>query len=322
MPGDVVFANQIENETGESNENKEDNSQLDPQTEKILDDHKDTGEDSTAENDENDETKKVHKENEHIPEHEKVASIDNEKIKEETSEIETLVPIYNYEIDNLVVPTTYAMSLNPYEMPIVVKDDIISTDQVVSRKYGVINKSSTDKVVTITFTVEDLNKDKITFVDSEEEAKNADKDSYAVYLSVIPADGGKIKIDGTYADIDTSPSSLSDVEMEEAKKQAIPLHIGENRIAFKLSKAIYNFGDGASLGEKKPKGSPEKILDLISLNPDGRSVTEFTFGGAMNQKAEWGKLLNGIKVTATYEYETADGTEKIIDGTGNMVAVD
>lgn len=322
IPGDVVFANQIEKETGEGNENKEVNSQLDMQTKKILDDHKDTGEDSTAENDKTDGTQKAHKENEDIPEHEKVSSVDSEKIKKEASEIETVVPIYNYEIDNLVVPTTYAMSLNPYEMPIVVKDDIISTDQVVSRKYGVINKSSTDKIVTITFTVEDLNKDKITFVDSEEEVKNADKDSYAVYLSVIPADGGKIKIDGTDADIDTSPSSLSDVEMEEAKKLAIPLHAGENRIAFRLSKAIYNFGDGASLGEKKPKGSPEEILDLISLNPDGRSVTAFTFGGAMNQKAEWGKLLKGIKVTATYEYETADGTEKIIDGTGNMVAVD
>ena len=44
--------------------------------------------------------------------------------------------------------------------------------------------------------------------------------------------------------------------------------------------------------------------------------------GNRYQKAEWGKLLKGIKVTATYEYETADGTEKIIDGTGNMVAVD
>ncbi len=58
------------------------------------------------------------------------------------------------------------------------------------------------------------------------------------------------------------------------------------------------------------------------MSPDGRSVTAFTFGGAMNPKADWEKLSKGIKVSAAYDYQTADGTEKIIDGTGSLIAVD
>lgn len=319
--GDIVYAEQIKNEAEKTKNNVEDsNSQLNAQTDKVSDVNKETENNTTVENNKID----IPEVNTNPLEPEKVISTDKEKTKKEAfeSEIETIVPIYNYEINNIVVPTTYAMSLNPYEMPIVVKDDIVSTEQVVSRKYGVINKSSTDKIVTITFTVEDLNKDKITFVDSEEEAKNAEKDSYAVYLSVVPADDGKIKIDGTDADTDTRPSALSDVEMSGNKKQAISLHAGENRIAFRLSKAIYHFGNGVSVDGNKPEGTSKEVLDLISLNPDGKSVTAFTFGGAMNQKAPWEKLLKGIKVTATYEYETADGTEKIIDGAGTMVAVE
>lgn len=251
-----------------------------------------------------------------------IKSDSEDKTTLQNAAIETIVPIYNYEVDNVIVPTTYAMSLNPYEMPIIVDDDHISTEQVVSRKYGVINKSSTDKIVTITFTVEDLNKDKITFVNSAEEARNADEDVYAIYLSVIPANEEKIQIGGAEAGAETSSSALSDVEMGDAKEQAIALHAGENRISFKLSKAVYNFGDTASLSDEKPAGNSEEVLDLISLNPDGKSVTAFTFGGAMNPKAEWEKLLKGVKVTATYDYHTADGSEEIVSGTGAMISID
>lgn len=251
-----------------------------------------------------------------------IKSDSEDKTTLQNAAIETIVPIYNYEVDNVIVPTTYAMSLNPYEMPIIVDDDHISTEQVVSRKYGVINKSSTDKIVTITFTVEDLNKDKITFVNSAEEARNADEDVYAVYLSVIPANEEKIQIGGAEAGAETSSSALSDVEMGDAKGQAIALHAGENRISFKLSKAIYNFGNTAYLSDEKPAGNSEEVLDLISLNPDGKSVTAFTFGGAMNPKAEWEKLLKGVKVTATYDYHTADGSEEIVSGTGAMISID
>lgn len=240
----------------------------------------------------------------------------------ETSPMEMTVPIYNYEIDNVVVPTAYAMSLNPYEMPIQIGNGNISTDQVLSWKYGMINKSTTDKIVTITLIVEDLNKDKVTFVDSAEAAKNADEDTYAVYLAVIPAADGGIGIVGANLDKDTPASALSNMEMTEARERAVALHAGENRISFKLSKATYDFGEGLiSLSNEKPEEDVKEMLKLTGLNPDGKSVTAFTFGGAMNQKADWGKLTEGVKVTAVYGYHTATGEEEIVNGTHAMVAV-
>lgn len=239
------------------------------------------------------------------------------------SAVEMTVPIYNYEIDNVVVPTAYAMSLNPYELPIEVGGGHVSTNQVVSRQYGIINKSSIDKIVKITFFVEDLNGDKITFVNSADEARNAEDDTYAVYLTLIPADEGEIKVEGNSVDKNTSASALSDVEMSGAEKQAIVLHPGENSIAFKLSKATYNFADGMpSLTGEKPEGDGEKVLEVTELCPDGKGVTAFTFGGVMNPNASWEKLLKGIKITAVYTYENAVGEEQIVEGTGAMIAVD
>lgn len=236
------------------------------------------------------------------------------------SSVEMMVPIYNYEIDNVVVPTAYAMSLNPYGMPIQMGNGNVSTKQVLSWKYGMINKSTTDKIVTITLIVEDLNKDKITFVDSAEAAENADEDTYAVYLAVIPAANGEIGIDGASMNKDTSASALSHVDMSEAREQAVALHAGENHISFKLFRATYDFRDSLTLSDEKPEGDAEEMLELTGLNPDGQSVTAFTFGGAMNPKADWGKVTNGVKVTAVYEYNTATGEEEIVNGTHAMVA--
>lgn len=239
--------------------------------------------------------------------------------EEEPAAVEVIVPIYNYEIDNVIVPTAYEMSLNPYEIPVRVEEGMVSTEQVISRKYGIINKSTTDKIVTVTLEVEDLNGDKITFVDSAEAAENADKDTYAVYLSVIPADERGIKIGGMDANQDTTSSDLSNVEMSAAKEQRIALHEGENQVKFKLSKALYELGEDSSDLNERPEGKAEEVLDLIGLNPNGKSATAFTFGGTMNRKAEWEKLLKGIKITAVYNYETADGSEQVIEGTGAMV---
>lgn len=241
---------------------------------------------------------------------------------EKTEAVEVIVPIYNYEIDNVIVPTAYAMSLNPYEIPVSVEEGMVSTDQVISRNYGIINKSTTDKIVTVTLRVEDLNGDKITFVDSAETAESADKDTYAVYLSVIPADENGIKIGGMEANQDTNSSDLSNVEMSGAKEQRIALHEGENQIKFKLSKAMYELGEDSSALKEKPEGKAEEVLTLTGLNSNGKSATAFTFGGTMNRKAEWEKLLKGIKITAVYNYETADGSEQVIEGTGAVVFTD
>ena len=40
----------------------------------------------------------------------------------------------------------------------------------------------------------------------------------------------------------------------------------------------------------------------------------------MNAKAEWSKLLKGLKITAVYEYETAGGDEQVVKGTGAMLS--
>lgn len=245
-----------------------------------------------------------------IPEEE-----ENDKL--ETSVTEVLVPIYNYDVCNLVVPATYELSLNPYGMPIEMGNGSVSTDQVLSRKYGIVNKSSTDKIVTINLTVEDLNKDKITFANSPEEVQRADKDTYAVYLALVPADGNKVTVDDAEVDMDTAAAELSDVEMSGAKEHAIALHEGENQIRFKLSKAAYDFENAE---QPTTDDGEEKIIELTGLNPDGKSVTAFTFGGSMNVKAEWSKLLNGLKITAVYEYETAGGDEQIVKGTGAMLS--
>ena len=93
---------------------------------------------------------------------------------ETSSAVEIMVPIYNYDVVNIVVPAKYAVALNPYALAVKTGEDELSTDQVISRKYGILNKSSTDKIVRIDLEVEDLNGGKIMFVDSPEEAREAD----------------------------------------------------------------------------------------------------------------------------------------------------
>lgn len=232
---------------------------------------------------------------------------------------EIKVPIYNYDVVNIVAPAKYAVALNPYELAVRTGEDEISTEQVVSRNYGILNKSSTDKVVRVTFVVEDLNGGEIVFVDSAEEAWEADEDTYAVYLAAVPADDSGIWIDGEPVDCDTTAAELSDVEMEGAIDSALPLGEGENTLSFKLSKAVYNFEDGRELSLDEEDGERQGSLKLLSLAPGEGGITAFTFIGAMNRRADWGKLLYGIKISAIYTYETTTGEEKIVEGTGTMV---
>ncbi len=116
------------------------------------------------------------------------------------------------------------MALNPYKLAIKTGGDTVSTEQIVSRMYGIINKSSTDKIVTVMLTVEDLNNGQIVFVDSKEEV---DKDTYAIYLAAIPADTSEIQIHGETANQDTSSVDLSDVSMTGAIDRAVALKNGE-----------------------------------------------------------------------------------------------
>lgn len=234
--------------------------------------------------------------------------------------VEAIVPIFNYNIVDVIAPTAYRVALNPYEMTVKTWDGDIVTDQVISREYGIINKSSMDKIVTITFVVEDLNSDKIVFVDSAEKARDAGADVYAIYLAVVPAGESEVLADGNEVNEDTTAEELSNVSMVEAEDHAIALHAGENQIAFKLLKADYSFDLRESLlPENQDDIDQANSFEFIRLAPDGSGVTAFTFDGAMNPCADWGRLVNGIRISAVYTYKTADGTEEIVEGTGAMV---
>lgn len=303
-----VVSPSIEKRSGDSND---ENSFLDNEEE----DAKTVSEENEV-SDSQDDTEKV------APEEGEIKNDD--KGSGELPPVDVSVPIYNYEVVNVVAPAVYAIALNPYELPVKTGDETISTAQVVSRKYGILNKSSTDKIVTVTLTVDDLNKDMITFVDSAEAAENADEGTYAVYLSVVPATDREVKISGNSADMDTTAEDLSDVTMDEAEDCSIALHTGDNRIAFRLSKAVYGFENGKeiTLNGTECSNDMENLLKISELAPGGGGVTAFTFTGVMNKKADWGKLLNGIRISAVYTYETASGDEKIIEGTGAMIDVD
>lgn len=243
-----------------------------------------------------------------------------EREEMQTTPIAVSVPIYNFDIVDVVVPTSYALALNPYNMPIRVNADLMSTEQVVSRNYGILNKSSRDKIVTVTITVKDLNEGMITFVDSPEAALNAGEDVYAVYLAAIPADYQEVKAGGGEVDKDTTAEMLADVSMSKAVGSAVALTTGENQFSFKLSKAIYGFEDGETLELSSGDRNTAKMPELVSLAANGGSVTAFTFGGTMNPKAEWTKLMRGIDISVMYTYENAVGDEAIAEGTGAFMA--
>lgn len=230
------------------------------------------------------------------------------------------------EIVNVVVPSVYTLALNPYSLPIRIGEEEITTEQVISGTYGIVNKSSTDQIVKVTLTVEDGNGEELVFVDSAEEARDAEAGVYAVYLAAVPANEEEILIDGLPADANIVGESLQNVRMDGAQEQAVTLYAGENQIAFKLGGAVYysenkeeEFASDNS-DEDDLKGKPEMILD--GLAPDGSGVTAYTFCGAMNPNAPWEKLSGGIKISVVYTYWMADGNEEIIEGTGAMIRPD
>lgn len=247
------------------------------------------------------------------------SNIDAEAEEIQTDPISVTVPIYNFDIVNIAVPTSYAVALNPYNMPIQINTDSVSTEQIVSRNYGILNKSSRDKIATVTITIKDLNEGMITFVDSAEAALNAGEDVYAVYLAVVPADSQEVKAGGSAIDKDTAAEALANVTMSKAVNSTVTLTAGENRFSFKLSKAMYGFGENGVLLLDSEEGSIAGRPELISLAADGSSVTAFTFSGAMNPEADWTKLMRGIDISVMYTYENAVGDEAIAEGTGALV---
>lgn len=239
---------------------------------------------------------------------------------EEPSLLDIKVPIDNYDILNVLVPTSYLVAFNPYGLNIRVGEDKVINRQVVSRNYGIINESTRDKLVTLVLTVEDLNDSLITFVDSAEAARNADEETFAIYLALVPADDGEIMINNQNPDKDITVEALTDVSMGLSAENALPLLAGENQVTFKLSGAMYGFIDGVELS-MDDEGSQIDSLQFMGLAPDGTGVTAFTFDGVMNPDADWSKLQRGIRISVVYTYEDATGTETIVEGTGALVKV-
>ena len=237
-----------------------------------------------------------------------------------SSLLKKTVPIYDYDILNVLVPTSYAVAFNPYGLYVSVGEGEFYNGQVISRNYGIVNESTGDKLVTITITVEDLNDGRITFVDSAEAARDADAETFAVYLALVPADDEEITVNDRNPDKDITSVDLTDVSMGRSEENAVPLLAGENQVTFKLSGAVYGLldGDGLSPDDGVSEGDS---FQLIKLAADGTGVTAFTFDGAMNPDADWSQLQRGIRISVVYTYENATGTETIVEGTGAMVKV-
>lgn len=240
------------------------------------------------------------------------------------ADAEVEAPIYSLDITQVIVPTTYAVAFNPDELTVTVDktNDVNSTDPIVSKKYGIINKSTKDKIVSVELQVEDLNTgdNHVTFVDTAAEATGADAGKYAVYLAATPADATEVKIGSASADKDTEAADLANVTMSEATGKDVAMHSGSNHIAFKLAKAEYELKTDGSLELGTATNNDVKDLYQVkALAGSGAGITGFTFTGAMNKNADWNKLQNKIKISAIYTSKNASTTDAVITGTGAMV---
>lgn len=226
------------------------------------------------------------------------------------------------DIVNITVPSLFEVALNPYCFAVKTGKNTISTDQVISKAYGILNKSSKDKVITVFLTIEDLNSDKITFVNSADEAINAVEGTYAIYLALVPAASNGVEIRGDGANPGTTAEDLSDVMMTGAKNKAVALHVGQNKVAFLLSKAEYEPRVKKQIFDVTNQQNEDEIFELMELAPGGKGITAFTFEGAMNKKANWSNLSEGIRISVSYSYETASGNETIVGGTSALISAE
>lgn len=218
-------------------------------------------------------------------------------------EVSVDAPIYAFDVTQVVVPTTFVVAFNPDGLSVDVDGDGTgdTNDQIISKNYGIINKSTKDKVITVTLEVEDLNEDKITF-GSATDVTNASEGDYVLSLDAIPANATEVQVGGASADKDTAGAALADVTMTKATDVTMPLFAGENEINFVLQKAEY---DGTIDLGTATGNNVAGNFELKNLAANGKGITAFTFGGTMSNKADWTKLTKGIRITAVYSNENA-----------------
>lgn len=235
-------------------------------------------------------------------------------------------PIYSFETIDVVVPTTYKVAFNPEGLTVKTGTGAsdTSTAQILSKNYGILNKSNKDMLCTVALKVEDKNTgdNKVTFVDSAADVTNAKDGEYKIYLSAVPADATEVKVGTSSADKDTAGSALDDVTMTGAASQAVALKAGDNKLAFKLDKAEYEAKSGSevTLGTTNTNDVASNY-QIKAVAGAGKGITAFTFGGSMNAKADWTKLTSGIEITPVYTSKVATSDDTVITGTGAMVKV-
>ena len=237
------------------------------------------------------------------------------------------VPIYSLDITNVIVPTSYAVAFNPEGLKVKTGtvsggDAGMSTDQILSKTYGIINKSSKDKLITVTLDVKDLNGDGgLVFVDSKQDVDDAAEGEYKIHLTVIPADTTEVKVGTASADHNTAATALNDVVMTPAAAgKEVTLMAGENYLGFKLDKAVWTpkTGSEVELGSTNSNDVKDNF-EITGLAEDGKGITAFTFGGEMNANADWSELTKGIKITVIYGNDKVASDLTAISGTGAMV---
>lgn len=233
-------------------------------------------------------------------------------------EVEVDAPIYAYDVTNVIVPTNFLVAFNPNGLD-VDKDGgtTIVQDQIVSKNYGIINKSTKDKVITVTLKVEDLNEGKITFASDPADVTNAAADDYVINLTAVPADATEVKVGSApaTADLTTTGADLADATMTPATGKGKVLLEGENDVDFLLTKADYQGKIDLSAATGNNVADDFTISGLAAA---GKGITAFTFGGTMNAKADWTKLTKGIRITAVYSNDNAPDGAAAESGTGAL----
>ncbi len=234
-------------------------------------------------------------------------------------EVSVDAPIYAYDITNVIVPTNFQVAFNPNGLGVDTDGDKTAdtTEQIVSKNYGIINKSTKDKVITVTLAVEDLNEGKITFAADPADVTSASADDYVVNLTAVPADTAEVQVGATpaAADLNTTGADLADVKMTPATANAKTLAAGENDIDFLLAKAEY---EGSIDLSTSTGNNVADNFTISSLATSGKGITAFTFGGTMNANADWTKLTKGIRITAVYSNDNAPTGAAPVSGTGAL----
>lgn len=236
-------------------------------------------------------------------------------------------PIYSFDVTQVIVPTTYAVAFNPEGLSVKVNSGDASGDvsQILSKNYGIVNKSNKDKLIKVSLTVADQNAGSgITFVDSSGDVEAAEDGEYKIHLTAIPADTSEVKVGTTpaSADKDTSGDALDNVSMSKAAGNAVTLKSGANQLGFKLDKATYSpkSGNEVTLGSTSTN-DVKNNYEITGLAAAGKGITAFTFGGEMNTNTDWSKLASGIKISVVYSNETATSAATVVSGTGAMVSL-